>query len=125
MIFDIPQPLWILLLGAGVCFLIAYSAMKIGLGLLRKPEIGRKAGELAMWLGILTVWLTLAAINLLLTEGANDVFVWPVLAAVVSSQVLSSLVLRCTCDPHESGATSCDSAYRQSREVSPLSFTRP
>jgi hypothetical protein len=90
LIFDVPQPLWILLLGAGACFLIAYGAAKIGLGLLRKPEIGRKAGELAMWLGILTVWLTLAAVNLLLTEGADDVFVWPVLAAV---GVLSSAVL--------------------------------
>lgn len=95
LIFDTPQPYWILLLGAGVCFLIAYAATRVSLGLLHKPEIGRKAGELAMWLGILTVWLTLAAINLLLTEGANDVFVWPVLAAVgvVSSAVLVGAAL--------------------------------
>ncbi len=110
MIFDTPQPLWILLLGAGVGFLVAYAATKIGLGLLREPEIGRKTAELAVWLGIPTVWLALAAINLLLTEGANDVFVWPVLAAtgVLSSAALVGSAL--TCDPEESGATSSASA---------------
>lgn len=81
MIFDTPQPLWILLLGASIGSLAAYAATKIGLGLLREREIGPKAGELAMWLGIPTAWLALAAVNLLLTEGADDVFVWPVLAA--------------------------------------------
>lgn len=95
MIFDTPQPVWILLLGTGVGFLVAYAATRIGLGLRREPKIGREAGELAIWFGIPTVWLAFAAINLLLTEGANDVLVWPVLAlaGVLCSAVLVGAAL--------------------------------
>lgn len=80
-IFDIPQPLWILLLGAAAGLLAAYAAAKIGLGLLREPGVDRAVGELAMWFGIPIVWLALAAINLLLTEGQDDVnFFWGLIA---------------------------------------------
>lgn len=80
LIFDTAQPIWALLLGAGVGLIIAYVAIKVGLGLLRGPAVGRKAGELAMWLGIPIVWFAMGAINLLLTEGQDDVGVWGLIA---------------------------------------------
>lgn len=91
LIFDIPQPLWVLLVGTGIGLVVAYLALRIGLGLLREPAKGRKAGEVAMWLGIAIVWVALAAINLLLTEGQDDVsFFW---GLIVPAGVFWSAVL--------------------------------
>jgi len=81
LIFDIPQPAWILLAGAAVGVVVSYLAIRIGLGLLREPAEGRRAGEMAVWLGIPVVWLALWGINLLLTEGQDDVsFFWGLIA---------------------------------------------
>lgn len=90
LIFDTPQPIWVLLVGTGIGVAVAYLAMRIGLGLLREPAKGRRAGELAMWLGTLVVWLALRGINLLLTEGQDDVSFW---GLIVPAGVLWSAVL--------------------------------
>ncbi|MGI8516955.1 MAG: hypothetical protein ACR2ME_01235 [Acidimicrobiia bacterium] len=81
LIFETAQPTWLLLAGSGVGLVVAYSAIRVGLGLLRDPGVGRKAGEVAIWMGIPIVWLALGAINLLVTEGQDDVALWGVIAA--------------------------------------------
>lgn len=80
LVFDITQPTWVLLVGTGIGLFVAYLAIRIGFGLLRNPAIDSRAGEVAMWIGIPIVWLAMAAINLLLTEGQDDVSVWPLVA---------------------------------------------
>jgi hypothetical protein len=81
LIFDTAQPVWLLLVGSGVGLAGAYLAIRVGLGLLSNPPMGRKPGEVAMWVGIPIVWLVLGAINLLLSEGQGDVALWGLIAA--------------------------------------------
>lgn len=74
--FDDPQPAWLVLTGAAIGLVLAFFAVKVGLGLLRGSTTGRKQGEVALWVGIpASLWL-LWAINWLLTGGANDVALW-------------------------------------------------
>jgi len=80
LIFDTAQPTWLLLLGCVVGLIVAYLAIRVGIGLLRDPAMGRKAAETATWVGIPIVWLALYAINLMITEGQDDVAVGGLIA---------------------------------------------
>lgn len=105
--------MWIVLAGAAVGVVVSYLAIRIGLGLLREPAEGRRAGEIAVWLGIPVVWLALSGINLLLTEGQDDVsFFGGCLPQRAPYGVLSWLDLRSICDPNECGAISINRPYQ-------------
>jgi len=82
LIFDGEQPTWLLLASGAVGLMFAYRALRLGEGLLADPAKGRERAETALWFGIAVVWLAMVGVNLLLTEGADDVTVLPLLAMV-------------------------------------------
>lgn len=74
--FDDPQPAWLAPIGAAIGFILGFFAIRVGFGLLRGPQTGRRQGEIALWVGIPASLWVLWAINWLLTGGANDVTLW-------------------------------------------------
>jgi len=94
--FDTPPPAWLILGAVVTGVVVAYLAARVGRGLLREPAEGRRSGEMALWLGIPVVWLSMWGINLLVTEGQDDpsvfwIFIAP--AAAFWSFVLMAAAL--------------------------------
>ena len=75
-VFLDPQPTWLLVLSCAFGLVVAYLATRVGLGLLRDPPTGRKSSGIAMWVGIPIVWLTSVGLNLLISQGQDDVGAW-------------------------------------------------
>jgi hypothetical protein len=77
--FDDGQSTWLLIVSGVAGLVVAFRALRVGSALLADPAKGRESAETALWFGIGVVWLAMLGLNLLLTEGADDVAVWPLL----------------------------------------------
>ena len=75
-VFLTPQPTWLLVLTSVLGLVVAYLAIRVGVGIIRNPPTGRKSSEIAIWVAIPIVWLAVYGLNLLISQGQDDVAAW-------------------------------------------------